>query len=63
MPPSLRIHRYRHANAAGWQGYMQPADKSWLLYVDLDGHCRFYLSRASSGLALPASAPASEVLQ
>lgn len=63
MPSSLRIHHYRHPHAAGWRGYLQPRDGSWLLYVDLDGCCRMFIARGPSGLALPPSAPPTEVLQ
>jgi hypothetical protein len=63
MPSSLRLRRYADAASTGWQGSLEPADRSWILFSDLDGRPRLFLSRSPNGLALPAAAPANEVLQ
>jgi hypothetical protein len=63
MPQPLLLRRYAHADTTGWQGVLEPADRSWILFSDLDGRPRLFLLRARGGATLPASVPAGEVLQ
>jgi len=47
MPEMQSIHvtRYKHPKATGWAGYIEPADKSWIAFVGLDGRPIFFLHR------------------
>lgn len=33
---NIEVHRYA-PKATGWQGYVQPADRSWIMFVKDDG--------------------------
>lgn len=36
--PNIHVYRYKDpANVAGWAGWIEPEDKSWILFVRLDG--------------------------
>lgn len=61
MPSALSLHRY--LDPTTWAGYLEPRDRSWILFVDADGHCKFFLVRGRDGDVSPVSAPAGEVLQ
>jgi len=63
MPPRLTLRRYAHASATGWQGVVEPSDRSWILFSDIHGRPRLFLLRARDGAALPPAAPTGEVLQ
>ena len=63
MPvPQLILRRYIHAASSGWQGALEPSDRSWILFSDIDGRPLLFLSRARDGAALP-TLPANAVLQ
>lgn len=44
----ITIKRY-DPNTAGYQGYIEPADKSWILYIGVDGSPLFFPHRAADG--------------
>lgn len=50
----IKVERYSSptANGAGYQGYIEPADRSWIVYIAVDGTPLFYPHRASDGGAL-----------
>jgi hypothetical protein len=42
----IRIERYNDpAGVAGWEGYIEPEDRAWILYFAADGQTRFYPHR------------------
>lgn len=45
----IKIERYDNPEAVGYQGYVEPEDRSWILYVELDGTPLFYAHRADDG--------------
>jgi len=50
----IRITRYKHPIASGWAGYLEPADKSWIAFIGLDGAPQFFLNRdPETGAILP----------
>jgi hypothetical protein len=51
----IKIERYDNPEAAGYQGYVEPEDKSWILYVALDGAPLFHAIRAEDGRVLCAA--------
>lgn len=51
---SINVHRYPDPKATGWAGYIEPADKTWIAYVGIDGKPLFFLSRdPETGAVLP----------
>jgi hypothetical protein len=42
---NIIITRYPDPKATGWAGYLEPADKSWIAFVALDGKPFFWLHR------------------
>lgn len=51
---NISVTRYAHPRAVGWAGYIEPADKSWIAYIGLDGRPRIFLHRdPQSGAILP----------
>jgi hypothetical protein len=44
----ITIKRY-DPHAAGYQGYIEPADRSWILYIGVDGSPLFFPHRAPDG--------------
>lgn len=62
MPAALILRRYSDPSSTGWQAALEPADRSWIVYSDLDGHVRMFV-RDRFDAAVPPSVPADEVLQ
>lgn len=51
---NVTVHRYKQPMAHGWAGWIEPADKTWIAFVGLDGRPRFFLNRdPASGAILP----------
>lgn len=51
---NVKVTRYENPKAVGWAGYIEPADKSWIAYVALNGKPLFFLSRdTETGAVLP----------
>lgn len=49
---TITIKRYASpgtANGGGYQGYIEPADRSWIIYIGVDGVPLFYPHRAPDG--------------
>ena len=43
---NITVTRYPDpAEVGGWQGYIEPDDKSWIAFVDNDGRPVFFLDR------------------
>lgn len=42
---SIKVTRYADPAATHWAGYIEPADKGWIAYIDLDGRPLFFLNR------------------
>lgn len=56
---SIRVSRYSNPQQIGWAGYIEPEDKSWIAFIDLNGAPRFYLNRdPETGRVLPDEAAA-----
>jgi hypothetical protein len=45
---TITIKRY-DSTTAGYQGYIEPADRSWVLYIGVDGSPLFYPHRGADG--------------
>ena len=44
--PSIRVYRYKDpASVAGWAGWIEPEDSSWMLFVHLDGATMLFRRR------------------
>jgi hypothetical protein len=51
---NISISRYTDPKATGWAGYVQPEDRSWIVYVGLDGRPVVFLHRHPvTGTCLP----------
>lgn len=43
---NITVGRYRHASTRKhWQGWIEPDDQSWIIFVAADGTPVIYLSR------------------
>ena len=42
---NITVSRYPDPEAVGWQGVIEPDDRTWIAFVDLDGHPVFFLDR------------------
>jgi hypothetical protein len=52
--PNISVGRYKHPKSVGWAGWIEPDDKSWILFVGLDGRVRAFLNRdPETGAMLP----------
>lgn len=49
----IHVKRYDNPKSIGWAGYIEPDDKSWIAFVDLDGRPKVYLHRDETGRCLP----------
>ena len=51
---NITVHRYSQPQAVGYAGWLEPADKSWIAFIDLKGQPTFFLDRDPvSGACLP----------
>lgn len=41
---NIQVHRYSE-KTEGWQGYIEPDDLSWIIFVDSEGHVFLYDQR------------------
>jgi hypothetical protein len=44
---NITVGRYKHDN--GWQGWIEPEDKSWIVFVSKEGTPVVYLNRDETG--------------
>lgn len=50
---SINVRRYSNPKAVGWAGWIEPEDRSWIAFIDLEGRPLFFLNRdPSSGHVL-----------
>jgi hypothetical protein len=57
---NIDIRRYSNPTAVGYQGWVEPADKSWIAFIDLDGRPQVFLDRdPATGGILSQHAPGS----
>lgn len=42
---NIVVRRYPDPQAVGYAGSLEPADKSWIAFIDLKGHPTFFLDR------------------
>ena len=42
---NITVGRYEHPQECGWQGWIEPDDKTWIMFVRLDGQPVAYLNR------------------
>lgn len=42
---SINVKRYSDPVAVGYAGWIEPADKGWIAFIDLDGRPTFFLNR------------------
>ena len=46
----IHIGRYDNPeDVGGWAGWVEPADKSWILFIDEDGNTSFWPERDENG--------------
>lgn len=51
---NLIVRRYANPKSVGWAGWIEPADKSWIAFIGLDGRPLFFLNRdTETGGILP----------
>ena len=43
--PNIKIGRYKDPKSVGFQGWVEPKDKSWIAFIGLDGAPTVYLNR------------------
>jgi hypothetical protein len=48
---NIKVTRYP-PGATGWQGYLEPEDAQWIVFVHDDGHPVMYLRRDKDGAVL-----------
>lgn len=56
MMPNIKVGRYENpeALALGWLGWLEPSDKSWIVFVDEQHRPHVYLHRDTvTGAVLP----------
>lgn len=41
----IRVGRYDNPAQIGWQGWIEPDDKTWIAFVDNEGKPTFFLDR------------------
>lgn len=46
---NIHVGRYSNAHDIGWAGWIEPNDKSWIAFIDLDGRPTFFLERDATG--------------
>ncbi|KKN31505.1 hypothetical protein LCGC14_0823340 [marine sediment metagenome] len=46
---NIIIGRYNKPVEVGYQGWIEPSDKSWIAFIDLKGIPTFYLNRTETG--------------
>lgn len=46
---NIHVGRYDNPRATGWAGWIEPGDRSWIAFIDLEGHPTFYLERDETG--------------
>ena len=44
---NIRVNRYEYPEMIGWQGWIEPDDLSWILFIDLKGRVHMYDERNS----------------
>lgn len=42
---NITVTRYPKPADVGWQGYIEPDDRSWIAFIAMDGHPVFFLDR------------------
>jgi hypothetical protein len=42
---NITVGRYADPESTGYQGWLEPDDKTWIAFIDSDGHPQFYLDR------------------
>lgn len=48
--PAITVSRYANpANVGGWLGVIEPADKSWIVFIDADGRPMLFPHRDENG--------------
>ena len=47
---NIVVGRYTYPDKVGWQGWMEPEDKSWIVFVRIDGQPVIYLNRDENSI-------------
>jgi len=42
---SITVRRYDHPESVGYQGWIEPEDKSWVAFIRADGTPQVFLDR------------------
>lgn len=42
---NIEVGRYDHPESVGYQGWIQPSDRTWILFVKNDGSVQAFLDR------------------
>lgn len=39
---NIHVRRYKQPTPGGFQGSIEPEDRSWVIFIDKDGHATFW---------------------
>lgn len=51
---NIKVGRYAEPNAVGYAGWIEDEAKTWVAFIDLEGHPTFWLHRDENGGVLDA---------
>lgn len=52
----VSVGRYEQPDEVGWRGWVEPEDKSWIVFVPVDGPPLLFSQRDSSGAVVEQAA-------
>lgn len=50
---NIIVGRYDHPTKVGYQGWIEPANREWIAFIDLDGKPTMFLNRDENGAVIP----------
>ena len=42
---NIKVGRYKDPNSVGWSGWLEPENKSWIMFINLEGQPTVFLNR------------------
>jgi len=49
---NIKVGRYTNPTEVGWAGWIEPKDRSWIIFIGLDGAAVFFGERDDQGCVL-----------
>ena len=49
---NITVGRYSHPASTGYQGWIEPVDRTWIAFIATDGTPAVFLNRAPDGAVL-----------